>query len=71
MSLQEPEDCHKEIDKLYEELMQKRKAFPNAGLRDVVLDATLAGMLGHEAVGHTVEADLTVVPVASKTLAER
>lgn len=65
-----PEDCHKEIDKLYEELMQKREGiFPNAGLRDVVLDATLAGMLAHEAVGHTVEADLVMAgSVASKTL---
>ena len=47
-----------ELDKLYENLMFKREGtFSNAGLRKCVLHSELAGMLAHEAVGHTVEAD--------------
>lgn len=64
------DECYKEIDNLYEELMKKREGiFPNAGVSEVVLDAALAGMLAHEAVGHTVEADLVMAgSVASKNL---
>ena len=31
-----------------------------AGFHDVVLDADLAGILAHEAIGHTTEADLVM-----------
>lgn len=33
---------------------------PEAGVHDVILDADLAGILAHEAVGHTVESDLVL-----------
>ncbi len=49
------------IDRLYEKVMQKREGvFTEAGTKTVILDGMLAGMLAHEAVGHTVEADLVL-----------
>ena len=47
------------IDKLYEKLMDKKEGvYAEAGLKTVVLGSRMTGMLSHEAVGHTVEADL-------------
>ncbi|MDR2570280.1 MAG: TldD/PmbA family protein [Oscillospiraceae bacterium] len=47
------------LDELYESLMHKREGVhANAGVHKCVLHPALAGMLAHEAVGHTVEADL-------------
>jgi TldD protein len=47
------------LDKLHEQLMQKREGvYSNAGLRKCVLGPELSGMLAHEAIGHTVEADI-------------
>ncbi len=49
------------IDEYYEKLMQKREGvYPQAGYKTVVLGGILSGMLAHEAVGHTVEADLVL-----------
>lgn len=49
------------VDKLYKELMDKKEAiFAKAGVHDVILDSTLAGILAHEAIGHTVESDLVI-----------
>ena len=46
--------------------------FTNAGLKDVVLAPALAGILAHEAVGHTVEADLVLGgSVAAHNLGKR
>ena len=50
-----------DLDKLYEALMHKREGvFSNAGLRKCIMAPDLAGILAHEAVGHTVEADLVL-----------
>jgi len=50
-----------EVNTLYEQLMQKREGtFARAGLQKCVLHPDLAGMLAHEAIGHTVEADLVL-----------
>lgn len=59
-----------EIDMLYEQLMDKREGvFAEAGYKTVVLGGYMTGMLAHEAVGHTVEADLVLGgSVASKLL---
>jgi TldD protein len=49
------------MDTLYDELRQKAEGvFCEAGMQDVVLDADLAGILAHEAIGHTCEADLVL-----------
>ena len=55
----DPAELYRKIDETYEELQKKREAvYPKAGLSTVVLGGDLCGMLAHEAVGHTVEADL-------------
>ncbi|MBQ7755128.1 MAG: TldD/PmbA family protein, partial [Clostridia bacterium] len=57
-----PEDCFAEIDGLYDRIQQKAKdgVYPDAGNKTVILGGILSGMLAHEAVGHTVEADLVI-----------
>ncbi|QSX07088.1 TldD/PmbA family protein [Sedimentibacter sp. zth1] len=56
-----PESLYKDIDKLYEMLMKKREGVhAKAGYQTVILGGDLSGMLAHEAVGHTVEADLVL-----------
>ncbi len=61
------------IDALYKQLMDKKEGvYAKAGYKTVVLGAELAGMLAHEAVGHTVEADLVLGgSIASRTLNQR
>lgn len=55
----DPALLYPEVDKLYETLMHKREGvYAEAGYKTVVLGGILSGMLAHEAVGHTVEADL-------------
>lgn len=47
------------IDAQYDSLMKKREGiYPEAGYKTVILDGMMSGMLAHEAVGHTTEADL-------------
>ncbi|MGN0517433.1 MAG: TldD/PmbA family protein [Acutalibacteraceae bacterium] len=54
-------EVYSKIDKLYEKLMYKREGvYPTAGLKTCILTGELSGMLAHEAVGHTVEADLVM-----------
>lgn len=49
------------VDGLYNDLRRKAEGvFPDAGFHDVVLDSELAGILAHEAIGHTCEADLVL-----------
>lgn len=56
-----PADHYGVIDKLYENLMKKREGvYAQAGVKTCVLSGQLTGMLAHEAVGHTVEADLVI-----------
>lgn len=55
----DPKDLQEGFDRLYERLMHKREAiYAEGGLKQVILDPDLAGILAHEAVGHTVEGDL-------------
>lgn len=57
----DPAKLYAEVDALYEKLMRKREGvYADAGLKTCVLGGELAGMLAHEAVGHTVEADLVL-----------
>lgn len=49
------------IDELYRHLMNKREGvYAEAGNKTVILGGMMGGMLAHEAVGHTVEADLVL-----------
>lgn len=60
-TLTDPRDLAEGITELYEMLMAKCEGvYAEAGLKTVILDGALAGMLAHEAVGHTVEADLVL-----------
>jgi TldD protein len=58
---QKPEDLFEKIDELAGELEKKAKGvYAKPGTHDVVLGPDLAGILAHEAIGHTVEADLVM-----------
>ena len=49
------------LDALYEDLMHKREGvFPEAGVCSCIIGSAVAGMVAHEAVGHTVESDLVL-----------
>ena len=57
----DPSALQEGIDRLYEQLMQKREGvYADAGEKTVILGGMMTGMLSHEAVGHTVEADLVL-----------
>lgn len=53
-----PRVLEEELDKLHGHLVAKAASvYPDAGLRRVILGPDLAGILAHEAIGHTVEGD--------------
>ncbi len=55
----DPAKLYPGIDGLYQRLMDKKEGiYAEAGYKTVVLGGLMGGMLAHEAVGHTVEADL-------------
>lgn len=57
----DPKALYPLIDELYEHLVQKSEGvYAQAGVKECVLDAKLAGILAHEAIGHTTEADLVI-----------
>lgn len=54
----DPGDLFPTLDILADNLARKSKGvYTRPGTHDVVLDSDLAGILAHEAIGHTVEAD--------------
>ncbi|MBP5734104.1 MAG: TldD/PmbA family protein [Lachnospiraceae bacterium] len=54
-----PEKLYPGIDELYQKVMDKKEGvYAQAGYKTVVLGGMMGGMLAHEAVGHTVVADL-------------
>jgi len=56
-----PINLYSKIDSLYEHLINKSEGvYAEAGLKECVLHANLAGILAHEAIGHTTEADLVL-----------
>lgn len=62
------EDNYSDLNKIYEEIDRTYKkvkdkaegVYAEAGLKTVILDPNLSCMIAHEAVGHTVEADLVM-----------
>ena len=57
----DPAALYPQIDALYTELAAKREGvFPVAGEQLCIIDSAISGMVAHEAVGHTVEADLVL-----------
>lgn len=59
--LDKTDALYQRIDETYERVMQKRNGiYPEAGVKTVVMGSSMAGILAHEAVGHTVEADLVL-----------
>ena len=64
----DPAALYGQVDALYRELMAKKEGvFPNAGERLCIIDSSIAGMVAHEAVGHTVEADLVLAGSVAAT----
>ena len=56
-----PSELFEKVDSLYEKLMAKKEGvFSEAGVCDCIIDSSISGMIAHEAVGHTVEADLVL-----------
>jgi TldD protein len=56
-----PKDLYKGIDLIYTQLRQKCEGvYAEPGYKTVILHPDLAGILAHEAVGHTVEADFVM-----------
>lgn len=56
-----PDKLYPEIDEMYQKIRAKQEGvYPEAGVKTCILSGDLAGMLAHEAVGHTVEADLVL-----------
>jgi TldD protein len=54
-----PEDLFPQLSEQYEHLVKKSEGvYAKAGVHDCILDANLAGILAHEAIGHTTEADI-------------
>jgi hypothetical protein len=55
------EPLYRGVDELYGRLMDKSEGvWAEAGVKTVILGGMMGGMLAHEAVGHTVEADLVL-----------
>ncbi len=56
-----PEALCDQFDRQYEHLLRKTEGiYAESGMADCILDADLAGILAHEAIGHTTEADLVL-----------
>ena len=68
-----PDELFEKVDRLYELLMQKKEGiFSEAGVCDCIIDSSISGMIAHEAIGHTVEADLVLAgSVAASNLGNK
>lgn len=57
----DPEKVFIKVDQLYESLIKKSEGvYAKAGLKECIMHADLAGILAHEAIGHTTEADIVL-----------
>lgn len=70
--MKSPSDLFEGIEELYGHLVKKSEGvFAEAGTQTCVLDAELAGILAHEAIGHTTEADLVMAGSAAGVLMDK
>lgn len=54
-------DLTLKVDYLYQNLKKKADGvYAEAGIKKCILDSRISGMLAHEAIGHTVEADIVL-----------
>ena len=54
-------EVQEKVERLYKRICDKAEGvYAEAGVKTVILDSDVAGMIAHEAVGHTVEADLVL-----------
>ncbi len=61
INFRENETLKARIDELYNNIKAKSEGvYADAGVKDVILGGMMTGMLAHEAVGHTCEADLVL-----------
>ncbi|HVE94333.1 MAG TPA: TldD/PmbA family protein [Acidimicrobiales bacterium] len=59
--LQDVAALHPMLDNLYREVRDKAEGvYCEPGEHDVILDSAMAGILAHEAIGHTCEADIVL-----------
>jgi len=57
----DPSDLFEKLGQQHSHLMKKAEGvYPAAGIKECVLAPELAGVLAHEAIGHTTEADLVL-----------
>lgn len=72
-NFKDPTEHEAEVDALYQKLRDKMEGvYADAGEKTVILGGMMTGMLAHEAVGHTCEADLVLSgSVASRCLGQR
>jgi len=55
----QPETLFPKLNEQFNHLKNKSEGvYPQAGMHDCILDADLAGILAHEAIGHTTEGDI-------------
>ncbi len=55
------DEADRGLEETYKHLKNKSKGVaPQAGAKEVILDSKVAGILAHEAIGHTTEADLVM-----------
>ena len=58
-NFEDPKELFPKLDEQYEHLIKKSEGvYAETGVHDCILDADLAGILAHEAIGHTTEADI-------------
>jgi TldD protein len=56
-----PEELYDKIQWIYENLKNKAEGvYAGAGVKECIMDSAMAGILAHEAIGHTVEADMVL-----------